>query len=254
MSSTADLAGVPGVPETLVGEALLASLPAHHAPAPWTGDCDAVLWFGRGGAAATAALAPALRGSGGLGRGPGRSGRGLGVVGAVVRYHGTPVGAYDEVVGMVGSWTGIRPWGSVAFMAVDSPASLVAGRAAWAVPKTLAAFEGDLAGGSTVTARSAAGVGWRVDVSSRPFGPTVPLRARGVARQQFPGGGVGRSRLSVRGRARLALVTVAVESEGPLATWLRPGRHVGLVVQDARFALAEPQAESRAPLPWPRRA
>jgi hypothetical protein len=230
MSQTAALAGVPGVPETRISQALLSTLPANVAPAPWSCVCDAVLWFGRGGPAATAALAPPLR----------RAARGLGVVGAMVRYRETPVGPYDEVLGMVGSHTGARPWGSVAFMAVDSGASLVGGRTNWAMPKTLAAFEGDPAPGSTVVARGDDEVRWEVAASSRVLGPAVPVAAAGRARQVLPGGGIADCRLSARGRVRPALVTVEVVSDGPLASWLRPGRHLGLVVQDARFTLAEP--------------
>jgi hypothetical protein len=229
MSLSPDLAGVPGVPETLLSEALLATLPAHAAPAPWRGTCDAVVWMGRGGAAATSALAPALRSS-----------RGLAVVGAAVRYRETPVGAYDEVLGVVGSVGGARPWGSVAFMAVDSPASVTGGRAHWAMPKTTAVFEGGVLGGSTLTARGAGAVAWQVTVASRPVGPRLPVRARGVARQVFPDGRVRGSRLSLEGRARPALVTVTVASEGPLASWLRPGRHFGAVLEGVRFTLAAP--------------
>jgi hypothetical protein len=230
LSQTAALAGVPGVPETSLSPALLAAVPGNRAPAPWSCVCDAVLWLGRGGAAATAALPPALHGA-----------RGLGVVGGMVRYRETPVGPYDEVLGMVGSHTGLRPWGSVAFMAVDSAESLVGGRTNWAMPKTLAAFEGDVAAGSTFTARGADAVRWQVTATSRVLGPAVPLGAAGLARQVFPGGGVGSSRLSARARVRPAVVTVEVGSGGPLASWLRPGRHLGLVVEDARFTLAEPR-------------
>ena len=230
MSQTAALAGVPGVPETRLSQALLATLPENSAHAPWSCVCDAVLWFGRGGAAATAALPPPLR----------RAARGLGVVGGMVRYRETPVGPYDEVLGLVGSHTGARPWGSVAFMAVDSPASLVGGRTNWAMPKTLAGFEGDPAPGSTVVAWGRDEVRWQVTASSKPLAPAVPMVAAGQARQVFADGTVGSSRLSARARVRPALVAVDVVSDGPLAAWLRPGRHPGLVVQDARFTLAEP--------------
>jgi hypothetical protein len=207
----------------------------NGAPAPWTCVCDAVLWLGRGGSAATGALAPALHGA-----------RSLAVVGAMVRYRETPVGPYDEVLGLVGSHTGLRPWGSVAFMAVDSRDSLVGGRINWALPKTLATFEGEVAAGSTFTARGADAVPWQVTARSRVLGPSVPLGAAGVARQVFPEGGVGSSRLSARARVRAAVVTVDVASDGPLTSWLRSGRHPGLVVQDARFTLAEP---SLVPVP-----
>ena len=64
------------------------------------------------------------------------------MIGGMVRYLETPVGPYDEVLGMVGSRTGLRPWGSVAFMSVDSEPSLVGGRSNWAIPKTLGSFDG----------------------------------------------------------------------------------------------------------------
>ncbi len=231
MSHHAALAGVPGVPETSLSQALLAALPRNRAPAPWSGVCDAVLWVGRGGSAVTAALPPALHA------------RGLAVVAGMVRYRGTPVGPYDEVLGVVGSHTGLRPWGSVVFMAVDSGESLVGGRSNWAMPKTSATFEGHVAAGSTCTARGADAVAWQVTATSRVLGPAVPLRAAGFARQVFPDGRVGSSRLSVRARVRAAVVGVGVESDGPLTSWLRSGRHLGLVVENARFTLAEPSLE-----------
>ena len=92
-TSRPELTGVAGVPETLVSEALLARLPSNDAPAPWTVHSQAVIWYARGGAAATQALPPALR----------AGHRGLAVVGGVVRYDETPVGPYDEVFGLVGS-------------------------------------------------------------------------------------------------------------------------------------------------------
>lgn len=226
-----ELTGVAGVPETLVSQALLQTLPANLAEAPWTCVCDAVLWTSRGGRAATAALPPALRGAS----------RALGVVGGVVRYRDTPVGPYDEVLGLVGSRTGARPWGSVAFMSVDSPASLVGGRTNWAMPKTLGEFEGEVGNGSTVTARGADETRWRVSATPRVLGPAIPVRTRGVARQQFPDGRVGSSLLTAKGRIRPALVTVEVESDGPLPRWLRPGRHLGAVTESVTFSLGEPR-------------
>jgi hypothetical protein len=226
-----ELTGVAGVPETEVSAGLLARLPGNEAPAPWDCVCEAVVWFGRGGRAATQALPPALRGSA----------SGLGVVGAVVRYLETPVGPYDEVLGMVGSRTGSRPWGSVAFMSVDSEASLVGGRTNWAMPKTLGAFGGEIGPGKSVTGVGADETRWRVSATPRPFGPALPVRTTGLARQEFPGGRVGNSPLRASGRMRPALVTVEVESDGPLPTWLRPGRHLGAVVERATFTLGEPR-------------
>ena len=226
-----ELTGVAGVPETEVSEALLDGLPAHDAPAPWDCVCEAVVWFGRGGRAATCALPPALR----------DGAPGLAVVGGIVRYLETPVGAYDEVLGMVGSRSGLRPWGSVAFMAVDSRPSLVGGRTNWAMPKTLATFDGDVGDGRTIRGTGADVTRWRVSATPKVLGPALPVRTSGLARQEFPGGRVGDSLLRARGRVRPALVTVEVESDGPLPTWLRPGRHLGAVVERASFTLGAPR-------------
>ena len=226
-----ELTGVAGVPETAISDALLARLPANDSPAPWECVCEAVVWFGRGGAAARQALPPALRD-----RAPA-----LAVVGAMVRYLETPVGPYDEVLGMVASRTGIKPWGSVAFMSVDSEASLVGGRTNWAMPKTLGTFDGVVGDGETFFAAGADQTRWRVSATPRTRGPVVPVRVAGAARQEFPGHRVGESALHARGRLRPALVEVDVDSEGPLPDWLRPGRHLGAVVEWATFTLSSPR-------------
>ncbi len=226
-----ELTGVAGVPETAVSEELLSRLPANQSPAPWDCVCRAVVWFARGGRAATEALPPALR----------RDASGLVVAGGVVRYLETPVGAYDEVLGMVGSRTGLKPWGSVAFMSVDSEPSLVGGRTNWAMPKTLGAFDGDVGHGKTITATGADETRWRVSATARVLGPALPVRLAGLARQQFPGARVGDAAMTGRGRIRPALVRVEVESDGPLPGWLRPGRHLGAVIEHGTFSLTEPR-------------
>src|SRR4051812_426354 len=185
-----ELSGVAGVPETTLGEELLARLPGNAAPAPWTVEAKAVVWCARGSAAATEALPPALRGGA----------SGLAVVGGIVRYASTPVGPYDEVFGLVGSRTGVKPWGSVAFMSVDSEASLVGGRAHWAMPKTLGEFTGQVGGGRTMTATGAEGSAWQVTARPTTYGPLLPMRSRGLCRQEFPGGRVGDSLMRGRGR------------------------------------------------------
>lgn len=222
---------VPGVPETVLSEALLSRLPANLSVAPWAVACEAVVWTGRGGRAATAALPPALR----------SQATGLGVVGGLVRYRDTPVGPYDEVFGLVGSRTGMKPWGHVAFMSVDSEESIVGGRTNWAMPKTLAVFDGELASGSSLTATGADEVPWRVRATPRAIGPAVPVAAKAVTRQEFPDGRIGSSSLTARARVRPALVTVEVESDGPLPTWLRPGRHLGAITESVTFTLGEPR-------------
>jgi hypothetical protein len=226
--SRPEITGVAGVPETAVSPALVARLPAAAAPAPWQAECEAVVWFHRASQAAAAALAPGLRG------------RPLVVVGGLVRYARTPVGAYDEVLGMVLSHAGPRPWAHVAFMAVDSEASLVGGRQNWAMPKTLARFDGLVGAGRTFTARGADQAAWRVSATPRLLGPRLPVRARAETRQEFAGGRVGAARMTGRGRARPAVVTVDVASEGPLPAWLRPGRHLGAVLEQGSFSLGAP--------------
>jgi hypothetical protein len=212
-----------------LSEALLATLPPNDSEAPWTVNCSAVIWTVRPTREATESLPPALRGR-----------RGVVVLGGLVRYLETPVGPYDEVFGMVLSGYGRRPVGSVTFMAVDSPRSLVGGRTNWAMPKTLAAFQGGIGSGETVVASGQDSLGWRVSARPRVVGPRVPVRSRAVTRQEFPGGIVGDSPLEARGKARPALVDVEVESDGPLASWLRPGKHIGAVVEGVTFTLGAP--------------
>lgn len=224
----AELTGVAGVAETALSDALTAGLPENSAPAPWECHCSALVWLGRGGKAAAAALPAALRGA-----------SALGTVGGFVRYIDTPVGAYDEVLGVVGSRSGLRPWGHVALMAVDSPASLVGGRTNWAMPKTLAEFDG--APASAMTATGADETTWTIRATPRPVGPAVPFAAKGAARQQFSDGRIGDSVLSFRGRVRPAIVTVEVSSAGTLGTWLRSGRHLGAVIERAAFSLGPPR-------------
>lgn len=224
-----ELTGLRGVPESALSQALVATLPRNQAPAPWECRCSALLWLGRGGRAAAAVLPPALAGS-----------PALVTLGAFVRYTDTPVGAYDEVLGIVGSRTGLRPWGNVAFMSVDSETSLVGGRTNWAMPKTLARFDGDLADGNLITGSSTAEPSWTVSATPRVKGPAIPLKVKGSARQQFADGRVGDSLLTFSGRIRPALVTVGVSSSGSLPTWLRSGLHLGAFVEEATFTLGEP--------------
>lgn len=233
MTVRPELTGVPGVAETVILDALVASLPENLSEAPWSCRCEAVVWLGRGGRAARAAFPPALGG-----------GRALVTVGGFVRYQETPVGPYDEVLGMVGGHRGVRPFGSVGFMAVDSAASLVGGRTNWAMPKTLASFSGAIADRATFSGAGDGPVSWRVQATPRVVGPRLPLRARTVARQQFPDGVVRDSVLTASGTFRPAVVRVEVASEGPLASWLRPGRHLGAVVDSMTFTLGEPLVQT----------
>jgi hypothetical protein len=223
---------VPGVPETLLSQALLSRMPANLAPAPWTARCVAMIWGCRGGRDATQALPPELR----------SQSRGLAVIGGMVRYLDTPVGTYDEVFGIVVGADGRKPWGNVAFMAVDSEASLVGGRTNWAMPKTLAAFEGDLTG------MTATGVDtrWKVSATPRRLGPSLRYKTKGSARQEFPDGSIGVSALTGSFKMRPAVIDVRVESDATLPRWLKPGRHLGSVSPEMTFTLGEPNRTQAA--------
>ena len=221
-----DVRAVPGVPESELDAATLAALPDNAPPAPWDCACSAVVWVARATPAAADALHPDIR----------ASGRTVAVVGAMVRYLDTPVGSYDEVLGAVAVLHRGRARGSVPFMAVDSLASLVGGRLNWSLPKSLAEFTGAPAAGSTM---SASGMGWRVSATARTRGPAVPVKLAGRLAQWWPDGIVRESVLQSKGSMHPALVRVEVESTGPLADWLRPGLHVGAVIERAKFLLPE---------------
>jgi hypothetical protein len=217
------LSRVPGVHESDLTDEALDQLPAGDPPpAPWTCRASAVLWLARAPRAARAALPPALRDR-----------RPVGVVGGMVRYRDTPVGAYDEVFGQVGYLRGGRPRSTVALMAVDSPASLVGGRANWAMPKALVRFDGD-----PTTSMTASTAGWRVTTRVRPLGPALPIRTTAIVEQQGPDGVLRTCRMVAHGRLRPALVRTEVRSTGPLARWLRPGPHLGLVGDEIEFTLS----------------
>jgi len=224
-----EITGVPGVPETELSEELLARLPENLAPAPWDARCSGLVWSGRGGSAARQALPPALRGS-----------RALASVGGFVRYSYTPVGTYDEVFGMVASADGAKSWGNVAFMAVDSESSLVGGRTNWSMPKTLAQFEGAIGRGATISGWSDGPVRWRVEATAVRVAPRIRVRSKQPSRQEFPDGLVRDSPMVASAVIRPALVRVEVVSDGPLASWLRPGLHAGALIESAEFTLGEP--------------
>ena len=220
-----ELTAVAGVPESTLDDATLARLPAAAPPAPWECRCSAVVWAARGGTAAAAAVDPSLRGTA------------LTVLGGVVAYQDTPVGRYNEVFGAVGLRHGRGVRGSVPFMAVDSVESLVGGRQNWSLPKSLARFTG----GPLATAMTATGAGWTVTATAHPIGPPLPARVVGRLAQRWPDSAVRTAVLRGRGRLRPALVDVTVTSTGPLASWLRGGRHLGVVVTSAEFTLPEPR-------------
>lgn len=220
-----ELGAVPGVAECRLPPATIAELPTEAPPAPWQ-DCrfSSIIWLARGGRTAGRAAGAAN---------PDRH-RGLAVVGGMVSYESTPVGRYHEVFGTVGLRAGRSVRGTVPFMAVDSRSSLVGGRTNWSLPKCLARFTGE-PGDAAMTAE---GDGWTVRVRARPYGPTYRIPMSGRVVQPWPDGGLREATLDGSGRGQSAIVTVEVESDGDLAAWLRPGRHLGTVVQHAAFTMA----------------
>jgi hypothetical protein len=196
---------LPGLPESVLPEVLLAQLPATTPCPPWDCRVRAVVWLQR-----TAAALPASSPW---------AGRVLPVtVGAVVDYLDSPVGRYREVfAGPLLRRRG-RPVVHVPFMAVDSLPSVHGGRAHWGLPKSLAAFEGDVAAGDV----TATGQGWSLALRTARRGVPVPMLAR------FGNDSVaGRADVVVRGRGRATLVHVS--AEGPTLTgWLGTGTHLGV--------------------------
>jgi hypothetical protein len=187
------------------------------APPPWPARVRATLWWHR---ATLAARALGPEGAVPL------------TVGIVVDYLHSPVGPYREVLASPVLRRGPLPTLVVPFIAVDSAASAHGGRVHWDLPKTLAAFAGDV----TRTAE-AVGTGepaWHVRTTVR--GSRVPLPIAGALRfaQPLPGGGLGVATARLAGRGRAARVTV--DTAGPsLPAWLTPGQHPGLVITAGRM-------------------
>ncbi|WP_205739633.1 acetoacetate decarboxylase family protein [Georgenia sp. SYP-B2076] len=222
---------MPGTAETRLRADELAGLATDVPGAPWTCRVDALLWWRVAGrpvrAAARAALPPAVRASAAP----------LVRVGALVRYHHSPVGPYSEVLGAVGLLGRAGPALHVPFIAVDSAASLVAGRRSWALPKVLGVFDGDARGGAV----RAAGRGW--GVTAVPHTSRVAAPGAGALRllQQGPDARLLGAFVLGRGRVAAARVDVAVTGDG-LTGWFPAGRCWGAVVSGGLLRLRPPSA------------
>lgn len=230
MSPNTDLTDVVGTPETALDDRLAATLRAADvdAPAPWTCRLDAVVWWRRLRESTAADVDDV--------RGPLPAGGTVFAVGAVVRYHQTPVGAYDEVLGGVVRFGRLSaPRAHVPFMAVDSAESLVAGRLNWLLPKTLARFEGGPAGRDVCTARSS---GWGLSVAAKAGGPVVPAAGAAVLEQGARSGTVARTPVVGAGLTRPARVTVRLDGAPSFAGWFPAGRCWGVVVRAGTLRMA----------------
>ncbi len=224
-----DLRDIPGVPESRLTDAAAARLPGSRVPAPWTTRLEAVVWVHGAAPRAHEHLPPELRDRRALPL----------TIGAFVRYLDTPVGPYDEVLGSpVLLARAPMPAAVVPFIAVDDAASVVGGRANWALPKVFARFERSADFRSRSAEGEDAAVAWAVRAAVRARPRALPIALRLSARQPPPG---GRIPIALAGRAQLASVDVRVDGDG-LATWLRPGRHPGLVLTGARATFGAPRS------------
>ena len=221
-----------------MGEALAARLPHASAPAPWETRVQAVVWFHRAAPGAAELLAPPLR----------RERIVPLTIAAFVRYLDTPVGPYGEILASPVLLGRTPVASSVPFIAVDSLASIHAGRANWALPKTLAAFEWSApperfgAGPLSVRGEGTHGAAaWSVSAQVAPRRRRLPLRLPLLRDLQVtPDGRELDIEMSLAGRMQLA--TVAVESEGPtLPEWLPSGRHRGVVLPEGRMRFGAPR-------------
>jgi hypothetical protein len=159
------------------------------------------------------------------------------LVGAFLHYTDSPVGPYSELLAAVLVRKGPRLVLHTPFMAVNSLLSLRAGRANWALPKTLATFE---SGSSPSGAWEAAGGGWSVNARARPFGPRLPMRAAMHGVQVWPDQTLGRYRATISGPARLSRIEVAVAARQSLTRWMPSGRHLGLQWSNASLTMSAP--------------
>ena len=115
----------------------------------------------------------------------------------------------------------------IAFMAVDSAASVAGGRGNWALPKELAVIDGDPGRPGTVTAR---GDDWELRVTTTARTHQLPMSMTMRAAQVWADGQVRTLSVRMRGRARLARVEVEHLASSPLAGWLVEGRHLAVLV------------------------
>lgn len=224
----AELIAVPGVAESRLDDETAAALPAEAPAAPWDCTSTGIVWWGRASGVRTSSVADLVVGDG----------KPVAAIGGMISYRTTPVGPYHEVFGGVALRRLRAVSVTIPFMAVDSHDSVVGGRQNWSLPKVPARFTGEPAQRSM----TATGDGWTVRVTARPIAPALPAPMNGRVVQRWPDGVIRSAMLGGRGRSRLAIVTVEVSSSGDLASWLRPGRHVGALMSDVRFALPEARA------------
>ena len=218
---------VAGLPESTPSPELLSRLPEETPPAPWRVQASVTIWWHRAAADAVSTLPAQLQD---------RANAPL-TLWMLVRYADTPVGPYSELLVSPVMLRGPRAI-SVPFIAVDSIPSLAAGRAHWALPKSLATFDWTSDRAVEVRPEDPADPPWNVSVVMSPS--RLPLRF------PMPGGGrsvqVAGDQLvtyspKMRGLARLVSVEVTGSGSGALRRLLRSGRHRGFSVPRARLTV-----------------
>jgi hypothetical protein len=117
----------------------------------------------------------------------------------LIRYLDSPVGPYAEMVLAPAFVRRPFPQAHVAFIAVDSGASMVGGRANWALAKVLARFEGTIGpqGDAAVV-----GPDWTVRVGTRPRPLRLPTWLHYSCCQLWPDLTVRHFPLKVQGWSR----------------------------------------------------
>jgi hypothetical protein len=237
--STPEWLDLPAVPESQLDDALRARLVAGEggppAAPPWSTEVSAVLWWHRAAPQAVEQLPAAVRHLPHLPI----------TVGALVRYRNSPVGSYSEVFAspvllrrpMPGSRRPQLPAVTVPFIAVDSLASVVGGRAGWMLPKTLARALWPPDGAARLESDT-----WSVSVMVKPSSGRIPLRGRLPLLQPHPDGGRRLSTVRLRGRTQFA--RVQIDTAGPtLPRWLLSGRHPGVAISSGSMEISAPAPE-----------
>jgi hypothetical protein len=192
--------------------------PAIATPgAPWHSAIDALLWLHAATPDAHGELPRALAARAGIAV----------TIGGLISYRDGPVGPYGEVFGAPVMLRGAPLLSHVAFMAVDSEASVAGGRRNWALPKILASFEGDPGRPGQVSAR---GGGWSLTVTATARPRRAPFRGTFRCAQAWPDGVVRELTVRMRGRARLGHAEVRHDAPSSLTGWLAAGRHPAILI------------------------
>ena len=139
------LASIAGVPESQLSRHVAAGLPDSAPGPPCHCRVSSVFRFHKATPGAAEVPAEVLRGSPRIAV----------TIGALIGYIDSPVGPYREIIVAPALVRRPFPQANVAFIAVDSEASVVGGRSNWALPKVLARFGGaiGLQGHATVVGR-----------------------------------------------------------------------------------------------------